>query len=96
MTQKNTSQYLDTPIRDFYLDLLNLRRIPPSDNDTLFTITPDIEKRPDLLAAKQYGTPRLWWVFAVRNPDELIDPIEDFVAGLEIFIPSLDNIKEIR
>ena len=91
-----TSQYLNTPIRDFYLDVLNLRRIPPSDNDTLYTVTPRTEKRPDLLADELYGTPRLWWVFAVRNPDELVDPIEDLVAGLQIFIPTLDDIKDIR
>ncbi len=85
---KSTSQYLLTPIKDFYLDIMVQRSVPSSEFDNLIIIPPEYDQRPDLLSQLQYGTPRLWWVFAVRNPDILIDPINDFLAGLEIFVPA--------
>jgi hypothetical protein len=84
---KDTSQYLLTPVTDFYLDLWVPRTVPASDYDTVITIPANMDKRPDLLSQQQYGTPRLWWVFAVRNPDILLDPIGDFTAGVEIYVP---------
>jgi hypothetical protein len=84
---KDTSQYLSTPVKNWYLDLWVPRAVPKSEFDRIVPIPPEYDQRPDLMAYKEYGTPRLWWVFAVRNPDVLIDPINDFVAGLEIYIP---------
>lgn len=46
------------------------------------------DKRPDVLAYELYGNPRLWWVFAMFNQDELVDPIIDFTAGKEIKVPT--------
>ena len=40
-----------------------------------------------MLAYDLYDNAGLWWVFAVRNPNVLIDPIFDFVPGQIIFIP---------
>jgi hypothetical protein len=84
---KDSSQYLLTPIKDWYLDLWVPRTVPKSDFDKIIIIPPEFNQRPDLLSNQEYGTPRLWWVFCVRNPDLIIDPINDFVAGLEIFVP---------
>jgi hypothetical protein len=84
---KDTSQYLSTPIKNWYLDLWVPRSVPKSDFDKIIVIPPKFDQRPDLLAHQEYGTPKLWWVFALRNPDLLNDPINDFVAGLEIYIP---------
>ncbi len=84
---KETSQYLSTPIKDWYLDLWIPRSVPKNDFDKLFVIPPQYDRRPDLLSQAEYGTPRLWWIFSMRNPDLIEDPIEDFVAGLEIYIP---------
>jgi hypothetical protein len=84
---KETSQYLQTPVKNWYLDLWVPRKVSTSDYDNLFVIPPEFDQRPDLLSQQEYGTPALWWVFAVRNPDLIIDPINDFVSGLEIFIP---------
>lgn len=92
---KQTSQYLNTPIRDFYLDVLTLRRIPPSANDRIVTIESKYENRPDLFANDFYGSPRLWWIIVVRNPDVLIDPLADFTAGTQIFVPSQESVQEI-
>lgn len=90
---KDTSQYLLTPIRDWYLDLWVPRQIPKSDFDKIIIIPPKFNQRPDLLSNQEYGTPRLWWVFSMRNPDLIIDPINDFLSGLEIFIP-INIIKQ--
>lgn len=85
---KDTSQYLLTPIRNWYLDLWIPRTIPKSDYDKIIKIPPAYNQRPDLLSWEEYGTARLWWVFAMRNPDLINDPIEDFVSGLEIYVPA--------
>jgi len=92
---KTTSPYYKTPIKDFYLDIWKKRNIPPQEDDQLITIEAKYEARPDLLASDLYGTPRLWWVFAVRNMDELVDPIEDLKAGMQIFAPTKDRITDI-
>jgi len=85
---KTTSQYLTTPIRDWYLDIMIARSVPVSEHDKIIIIPPAYNQRPDLLSQQEYGTANLWWVFAVRNPDLLIDPINDFVSGLEIYVPT--------
>lgn len=88
---KPTSQYYNTPIREFYLDLARFRSVPPTTSDTLVTIAPQYEGRPDLFAYEVYGSPALWWVLVLRNMDVLIDPIEDFKAGVQIWVPSKDR-----
>jgi hypothetical protein len=85
---KETSQYCLTPIKDWYLDIMVPRTIPKSDYDKIVIIPPAYDQRPDLMSQNEYGTPRLWWVFAVRNPDKIIDPIQDFLAGMEIYVPN--------
>lgn len=90
---KDTSQYLPTPVREWYLDIWVPRSVTKGEFDKIAIIPPSFDRRPDLMSQQEYGTPRLWWLFCLRNPDLLIDPIEDFVAGLEIYIPS--NIMKI-
>ena len=84
---KDTSQYLLTPVKNWYLDLWVPRTIAANDHDKILVIPPAFDQRPDLLSQQEYGTPKLWWVFSLRNPDLIIDPINDFVSGLEIYIP---------
>jgi hypothetical protein len=85
---KDTSPYSQTPIKNWYLDLWVPRNITKSDFDKIIIIPPAFNQRPDLLSNQEYGTPKLWWVFALRNPDLIIDPINDFISGLEIYIPN--------
>lgn len=92
---KTTSPYYLTPVKDFYLDVLTLREIPANANDQLITIEAKYENRPDLFANDFYGSPRLWWVLVVRNMDLLIDPIADFNAGVQIFVPTAETIQDI-
>lgn len=85
---KETSQYASTAITDFYLDIWSPIAVSNSPYDQIYTIPAAFDQRPDLLSQQEYGTPAMWWVFTLRNPDLLIDPIQDFVAGLQIYIPS--------
>ncbi len=85
---KDTSQYFYTGVKNWYLDIWVPRSVPSSDYDKIVTIPPEFDKRPDMMSQYEYGTPRLWWVFAIRNPDVLIDPIEDFTSGTEIYVPA--------
>jgi len=39
-----------------------------------------------------YGDPALWWVFVIRNPNVLQDPIFDFQPGVTIYVPQKQNL----
>ena len=60
-----------------YLDILKIRTVPEDSDDVKYEIQPQYHQRPDLLAYDMYGSPKLWWVFAQRNMNELKDPIYD-------------------
>jgi len=91
----STSLYSSTPVvNSQYLDILKIRSVPSSDNDTKYIIQPQYQYRPDLLSYDLYGSPKLWWVFAQRNMDILKDPVFDFVAGTEIFLPRESKLRE--
>jgi len=92
---KANSPYYTTPIKDFYIDHWEKRNIPAQSDDQLITLEAKYDGRPDLLAFDLYGTPRLWWVFAVRNMDILIDPVEDMKAGVTIYAPAKDRIVDL-
>ena len=89
------SAYYGTPSFDNgqFLDLYNFRAIPKLVDDVLFTIPPQYEYRPDLLAFDLYGDPTLWWVFAARNPNTLIDPLWDFSANTTIYLPQKSTLQ---
>ena len=88
-----TSPYFITSEFPEYLDILSPRPITAEPDDQFYTIERTYAYRPDLLAYDLYGTPRLWWVFAQRNPDELEDPIYDFKPGVTIQLPKSSNIS---
>lgn len=89
----NTSPYFATPENEISLDFFVPRSITAEDDDVSYTIDRIYAFRPDLLSYDLYGTPRLWWVFAQRNPDEIEDPIYDFKPGITIQLPKLSNLK---
>ena len=88
-----TSPYFETEQINDSLDILNPRTITAEGDDQVYTIERTYAYRPDLLAYDLYGTPRLWWVFAQRNPNEIEDPIYDFKPGTVIRIPKLSNLQ---
>ena len=87
-----TSPYYETQQFGPFLDTLAYRSIPKNINDTSYTIDEIYNLKPQLLAFDLYGDPTLWWVFASRNPNILIDPLFSFVSGTTIFIPSKDTL----
>jgi len=91
-TYSTLSPYSNTPINGFYLDLLNHRAIPKLAEDPEMMINDVYEFRPDLLASDLNGESGLWWVFAVRNPGLIEDPINDFTAGKIIKLPKKSSL----
>ena len=87
------SPYSRTSIIGDYLDILDPRFIIHDDLDNSYVIEQKYDMRPDLLSYKLFGTAKLWWVFLMRNPDVINDPIQDFRAGTSIRIPQLKNMR---
>lgn len=95
MNYPSTSPYANTPtVRNMYLGVMVNRSIPKLSTDKLWMITSTYDLRPDLLAFDLYGNSKLWWVFAQRNPNKLIDPLFDFKAGTEIYLPNINSLKK--
>ena len=88
----NTSPYFATEENNISLDFFVPRTITAEDDDISYTIDRIYAYRPDLLAFDLYGNPRLWWVFAQRNPDSIEDPVYDFAPGVVIQLPKLSNL----
>lgn len=86
----SNSPYFNTKIINNKLDLLNVRSFRFLQNDLTYEIEAVYKYRPDLLAHDLYNKADLWWVFATRNPDILVDPIFDFQIGITIYLPQLD------
>jgi hypothetical protein len=89
----NSSLYATTKQNSLGLDILNYRQIPAKLGDKLYELKPQYNYRPDLLASDLFDDPDLWWVFKSRNPEVLDDPVFDFVAGVNIYIPTIDVIR---
>jgi prophage DNA circulation protein len=87
-----SSPYADTETYGFFLDITTFRDIPAIASDVVYQITLTYKFRPDLLAYDLYGDSALWWVFAMRNPNTIQDPIFDFLPGTTIFIPKKEII----
>ena len=88
------SFYANTPTVDFYLDFWDANVNIPTKN-TKTEISTKYNLRPDLMAYDLYGSPNYWWVFAVVNKDKLIDPVEDFKAGLIITVPPRGGLQSL-
>jgi len=88
-----TSPYFNTPEENINLGILVPRPITAEGDDQSYTIERTYAYRPDLLAYDLYGSPRLWWVFAQRNPDVIEDPIYDFKPGVTIQLPKPANVS---
>ena len=90
-----SSPYFGTGTFGKFLDISAFPAIPKLPDDVLFQVNKTYQYRPDLLAYDLYGDVNFWWVFALRNPNVLKDPIRDFKAGLAIFMPSADNVNVV-
>lgn len=78
-----------------YLDMMVNVNIPKAVDDIYWTITLTYDNRPDLLAYDLYQDSRLWWVFASRNPNALVDPLFDFAVGTSIYLPKAALLQQV-
>ena len=90
-----TSPYNNTGVvNQNFLDIMVNRPIAKLPDDRYWEITSIYNLRPDLLAYDLYGNSKLWWVFASRNPNTLLDPLFDFVTGTGIYIPLASTLTQ--
>ena len=92
-TYNKTSPYYSTTATNGYLDVINFRDIPAQADDILFEVPKNYEYRPDLLAYDLYGDSNLWWVFSVRNPSVIKDPVYGMSSGTKIYLPKITPLK---
>ena len=90
-----TSPYARTSFNDMYLDVASVPVIPKKSDDVAFIINKTYQYRPDLLAYDLYGDPGLWWVFAMRNPNAIQDPVFSMRIGVQIFLPKKETLQGI-
>lgn len=93
ITYQKSSVYYLTPQSNNTLGTWVPPNVQPSDSDGVLVISSRYVHRPDLLSSDLYGTPKLWWVFAMVNPDLIKDPIYDLVDGVVVRYPSKTNIE---
>ena len=92
----STSAYFETPVlQQQYLGVMVNRPIPKLIDDLTLIINETYNLRPDLLAYDLYGDANLWWVFSQRNPNQLQDPLGDFVTGTTIYLPQESTLKSV-
>lgn len=92
-TYSKSSPYYNTPSWGQFLDIWSSKTIPADVTDAHYQIDAAYNLRPDLLAFDLYQDTNLWWVFAVRNPDVLIDPLLNFRTGTVIYVPTKTTLK---
>lgn len=95
VTYEKTSLYAKTDFFGNYLDVATFPDIPKLVDDVRLVINKTYQFRPDLLAFDLYGDSNLWWVFAMRNPNAIQDPIFDMQVGRTIFIPKKETILSV-
>jgi hypothetical protein len=93
-TYSKTSPYANTPLWGEFLDVWSGVTIAPDVTDALYQIDSAYNLRPDLLAYDMYQDSNLWWVFAVRNPDTLVDPLFNFRTGVIIHVPTKATVNK--
>lgn len=95
VTYGKSSPYAITQQTSWFLQPITPRNIRPDITDKVMIIQPKHEFRPHNLSYELYGTANLWWVFMVINMDTIRDPINDFVAGKQIYVPTRDRLMTI-
>ena len=94
-TYDKSSPYYLTKQASWFLSNLEFRDIPPHLSDREITIDSKYHERPDLLASDLYGDVGYWWIFMIRNPNVIKDPIFDQTTGKRIFVPTQDRLLSL-
>ena len=95
LTYPATSPYAATRQTSWCVGQFVFRPVPPDSADGLYELESRHTHRPDRLAYDLYGNGEYWWIFCERNPFLRSDPIWNFVAGLQIMVPSPDYLRRI-
>jgi len=95
VTYLRSSPYYRTPQNTTYLDFWRPPLLTRTSDDLIVTLQQRHLHRPDLLSFELYRNSRAWWVFAVLNPDQIVDPIYDFVPGITIYAPAAAGFEGI-
>lgn len=93
-TYSRSSPYYGTRTWGKFLDTWTGKTITASPSDAVYQIDNIYNLRPDLLAYDLYQDSALWWVFAIRNPDVLSNPLLGFTTGKIIYIPTRATLQE--
>ena len=91
----SSSPWYDTPVVGGVMDLYKPRYITAAEDDKVYIVDSYYNLRPDLLAWDLYENPKLWWVFAMRNPNIIRDPIFDLYTGQTIMVTSPQTMNEM-
>ena len=96
ITYSKASPYAKTDVyNNNFLDVWTPRTFPKLPDDVQFTINKTYQFRPDLLAYDLYGDAGLWWVFALRNPNYIEDPVFDMRIGKSIYLPKKTSLMAV-
>lgn len=94
-----TSRYSGSSVVSFlsgldpFISPWNAIRITADPTDTIMSVTMGMAGRLDIISLRKYGTELLWWAIASAN--DIINPIEQPVAGDKIRIPMLPRVLKI-
>jgi hypothetical protein len=73
-----------------FIILRNPISLEPDQGDTFFTVTQEVQKRPDLISQTFYGNPDYWWVIYEFN--QIRDPLFELKIGQILRIPALERV----
>ena len=71
----------------------NMTDLLIGEGDILYTIPIEHVYRPDLIAKKFFGNPKLYWVLVFAN--NFANSPEDFEQGITIRIPRYERVLEL-
>mgnify|MGYP001500435994 CR=1 FL=1 len=87
---RNTRLYIDATQTVFFgtwkaPDIRQFRQ------PTIYTVSPEELRRPDLIAYRVYGDPSLFWAIAARN--NIFMPLKDIQVGQVLVCPHMDDVS---
>ena len=93
-TNNANSRYLQGGTTDIYprrLGWWERTSIPKALDDIRVYVQPEEDGRPDLMAFRIYGNPKIDWIILQSNT--IVDIEEEFITGKSFFIPSPERVQ---
>ena len=86
------SLYSNTKSDNYYRDYYNPIDIGYDDSDIFLIVTNEYNNKPGNLAKALYGSPRLSWVLAYFNRNQISDIIFDLKEGMVLRLPTKERL----